>query len=322
MSDTPPPDAVADRALRLLFWLNRRAPALPRLIKHPALGLAWMASSALRRGPLVNAARILGTSSTPAQRTALARRTVASFYDFVCEVGAHQHHRLDQLAARVEVTHGADAYRTARAAGTGAVLVTAHFGNFEVGLAEVRKIEDRVHVVFRRDAMGAFEAARSTLHRNLGIRETPIDDGLTSWLALRDALQSGALDAVATGHAPQSPDAMEHPFDVAAAGTLGLETALGVLLTQTSATLADIARCAATTPAMIAGIDSCQGGPIAPGRPANIAVVDPNESWTVDPMRLASLSRNTAWADANLTGRVRHTICNGEPVVINAEACR
>ena len=212
MSDTPPPDAVADRALRLLFWLNRHAPALPRLIKHPALGLAWMASSALRRGPLVNAARILGTSSTPAQRTALARRTVASFYDFVCEVGAHQHHRLDQLAARVEVTHGADPYRTARAAGTGAVLVTAHFGNFEVGLAEVRKIEDRVHVVFRRDAMGAFEAARSTLHRNLGIHETPIDDGLTSWLALRDALQSNGVVLLQGDRAEPGQQSTDAPF--------------------------------------------------------------------------------------------------------------
>jgi len=213
-SPSPPraPNAVADRALRLLFWLNRRAPSVPRVIKRPALGLAWMASGALRRGPLINAARILGPASSAADRTALARRTVASFYDFVCEVGAHQHHTLAQLAARVAVTCGADAYRAARERGTGAVLVTAHFGNFEVGLAEVRKIEDRVHVVFRRDAMGAFEDARSTLHRNLGIHETPIDDGLASWLDLRDALQADGVVLLQGDRAEPGQRYLDAPF--------------------------------------------------------------------------------------------------------------
>lgn len=140
--------------------------------------------------------------------------------------------------------------------------------------------------------------------------------------ALADALAAGAVDAVATGHAPQTPDSKEHPFDVASSGTLGLEHALGVLLTHTAATMADVALVGATKPAAIAGIEAGQGGPIAPGRPANIAVVDLAESWTVDSARLASRSRNTAWAGSELTGRVRHTICNGEPVVINGEACR
>lgn len=210
------PSPLAECALRLLFWLNRHAPIVPRVIRRPALGLAWRASPALRRGPLINAARILGPASTGRQRTALAKRTVASFYTFVCEVGAHQHHSLEQLAARVEVTHGAQGYRAARAsgrfAGKGAVLVTAHFGNFEVGLAEVRKIEQHVHVVFRRDAMGAFEAARSTLHRGLGIHETPIDDGIASWLALRDALHADGVVLLQGDRAEPGQQSTDAPF--------------------------------------------------------------------------------------------------------------
>jgi len=65
-----------------------------------------------------------------------------------------------------------------------------------------------------------------------------------------------------------------------------------------------------------------QGGPIAPGNPANLCVFDPTESWLVDPLRMASRSRNTPWAGRKLTGRVRHTICAGEPVVIGSEAQR
>jgi dihydroorotase len=79
-------------------------------------------------------------------------------------------------------------------------------------------------------------------------------------------------------------------------------------------------------PAHIAQMALCQrgdqGGPITPGSPANLCVFDPTESWVVDPLRMASRSRNTPWAGRELTGRVRHTICAGEPVVVGAEAQR
>jgi dihydroorotase len=65
-----------------------------------------------------------------------------------------------------------------------------------------------------------------------------------------------------------------------------------------------------------------QGGPIEPGAPANICVIDTAERWEVDPPRLASRSRNTPWAGRVLTGRVRHTLFHGEPVVVDAEATR
>ena len=45
-------------------------------------------------------------------------------------------------------------------------------------------------------------------------------------------------------------------------------------------------------------------------------------SWVVDPARLASRSRNTPYAGRTLTGRVRHTVLRGEPVVVDAEAQR
>ena len=63
-------------------------------------------------------------------------------------------------------------------------------------------------------------------------------------------------------------------------------------------------------------------GPIAEGRPANLCVVDPTATWTVDPDRLASRSRNTPYAGMELTGRVRHTVLAGEAVVVDAEARR
>ncbi|MEL7087453.1 MAG: lysophospholipid acyltransferase family protein, partial [Planctomycetota bacterium] len=116
-----------------------------------------------------------------------------SFYDFVCEVGRHHRATLDGLIGRIESIEGAEAFLQARESKRGAVLVTAHFGNFEVGLAAMREKEERVHVVFQRDRMSRFEQIRSDLHRQLGIVETPIDDGMASWLALRDALSADGV---------------------------------------------------------------------------------------------------------------------------------
>ena len=74
-------------------------------------------------------------------------------------------------------------------------------------------------------------------------------------------------------------------------------------------------------PAGLAGLAG-HGGPVAPGRPAHLAVFDPEAVWEVDPTRLASRSRNTPYAGRKLTGKVRHTVLAGEPVVIDGQAQR
>src|SRR3546814_10512426 len=72
-------------------------------------------------------------------------------------------------------------------------------------------------------------------------------------------------------------------------------------------------------PARVLGVDDVHGGPIAPGRPANLAVIDPEHTWTVDPAAMASRSRNLPYAGRSLRGRVRHTILHGDPVVVDME---
>ena len=63
-----------------------------------------------------------------------------------------------------------------------------------------------------------------------------------------------------------------------------------------------------------------QGGPVAVGLPANLCVIDPDQTWTVDAERLSSRSRNTPFDGVTLTGKVRHTIYLGEPVVVGGKA--
>jgi dihydroorotase len=146
----------------------------------------------------------------------------------------------------------------------------------------------------------------------------------TDVAAVRAGLADGTIDAIATDHAPHSQQAKEAPFEEAPPGMIGLETALAVAITYLvpSLGLAGILARLSWQPAAIAGLEARHGGPIAPGRPANLCVIDPSARWMVDPAASASRSRNTPFAGRTVGGRVVHTVYRGEPVVIDSQAQR
>ena len=158
--------------------------------------------------------------------------------------------------------------------------------------------------------------------------------GATDVAALRAALADGRLDAVATDHAPHSPQAKDRPFDEAAPGMLGLETALALTIEALGGTEADPVRVfevLSRIPARIAGLAadqprtggfSPQGGSIAVGEVANLCVIDPAARPVVDATALQSRASNTPYAGRTLLAQVRHTIAKGAAVKIDTEVCR
>ncbi len=144
--------------------------------------------------------------------------------------------------------------------------------------------------------------------------------------AIKAGLADGTLDAIATDHAPHPPERKDVPFDEASPGMLGLETAFALALGELDLPIERVLALLSWQPAALAGLDpssgGSQGGPVAPRAAANLCVVDPAAEWTVDPAALASRSRNTPYAGMRLTGRVRHTLFRGEPVVLDARAER
>jgi dihydroorotase len=140
--------------------------------------------------------------------------------------------------------------------------------------------------------------------------------------AVRAGLGDGAIDAIATDHAPHTPETKDLPFDQAPPGMLGLETALALAITELDLPLARILALLSWQPAAIAGLADDHGGPIVSGAVANLCVIDPAESWTVDATALASRSQNTPYAGRTLRGRVRHTVLRGTPTVFEYEAQR
>ena len=139
-------------------------------------------------------------------------------------------------------------------------------------------------------------------------------------VAVREGLQDGTIDAIATDHAPHVSETKEMPLDQAPPGMLGLETALGVALAHLDMPLVDVVAAMSWKPAAIARIADRHGRPIAPGEPANLTAFDPNETWEVVPAELASKSRNTPFIGVPLTGRVKHTVLHGDIVVLDGKA--
>jgi dihydroorotase len=130
--------------------------------------------------------------------------------------------------------------------------------------------------------------------------------------AVREGLADGTLDTVATDHAPHHYDEKEAAFTEAPNGIVGLETALGIMLTRVVGegvidlpTLVDRMSCG---PARAFNLP---GGTLAEGSPADVTIFDPDEKWVVDPAEFKSKSRNTPFAGRELLGRPKMTLVGG-----------
>jgi dihydroorotase len=152
--------------------------------------------------------------------------------------------------------------------------------------------------------------------------------------AVRQGLADGTLDAIATDHAPHAREDKEVEWSAAPPGMLGLETALGLAMTEL---VGDAGHRGSARPGdlplpvvverLTAGPARCRrlpghGGPVAPGAPANLTVFDPAARWTVDRARLASRAHNTPFHGRELTGRVVHTLLRGGFTVRDGKAQR
>ena len=171
------------------------------------------------------------------------------------------------------------------------------------------------HLVLTDEALATYD---TNLKVNPPLR-TPEDRD-----ALRAGLADGTIDAIATDHAPHAVEEKDAEFDRAPFGTIGLETALAVVLTEiVEPGLLPLARAIeamSSIPARILGARD-HGGPIEPGRPANLVVFDPAERWTVE-APFVSKSRNSAFLGRSLTGRIRYTALRGELTVAEGKATR
>jgi len=132
--------------------------------------------------------------------------------------------------------------------------------------------------------------------------------------AVTQGLVSGAIDAIATDHAPHSGADKMQEFEKCPFGIIGLETALGLALERLvhagRLSLNKMVELFTTGPARVLGF---QGrGRLVSGGPADLTIFDPDRTWTYDVNRSHSKSRNSPFDGHTFRGGPVATIVNGE----------
>ena len=130
--------------------------------------------------------------------------------------------------------------------------------------------------------------------------------------AVKEGLRDGTIDAIASDHAPHSSIEKDVEFAYAANGIIGLETSLSVCLKLVHdgiLTIQQLIEKMSVNPARILKIPK---GSLAPGCDADITVIDPDRSWTVDADAFHSKGRNCPFHGWDLTGKAIVTIVGGE----------
>ena len=133
-------------------------------------------------------------------------------------------------------------------------------------------------------------------------------------MAIIKGLQDGTIDMIATDHAPHTSEEKALPITKAPSGIIGLETALGLGITELVKkgylSMMDLLRVMTIGPAQVYGLDA---GYIAEGGPADIVLIDSDAEWTVED-DFASKAHNTPFIGRKLTGKVIMTIASGKIV--------
>ncbi|MCI9596192.1 MAG: dihydroorotase [Firmicutes bacterium] len=132
---------------------------------------------------------------------------------------------------------------------------------------------------------------------------------------LLEGLLDGTIDLIATDHAPHSAEEKSEGLAKSAFGIVGLETAFPVLYTHLvkprKITLEKLVELMAIAPRGIFGIE---GGFIREGQIADVAVLDVNRHYNIDPAEFLSKGRSTPFAGMEVWGENRMTFVNGKKV--------
>lgn len=133
--------------------------------------------------------------------------------------------------------------------------------------------------------------------------------------AIKKGLKDGTIDCVATDHAPHSVEEKEVEFDFAPCGMVGLETALGLVVTElVNKRILSWTQAIAKLTIDPSRILNLKVGRIKRDFPADLTIIDPKASWVVDPNKFKSKSKNSPFGGKKLWGKVCYTIVDGKIV--------
>jgi dihydroorotase len=140
--------------------------------------------------------------------------------------------------------------------------------------------------------------------------------------ALRAALKDGTIDAIVTDHAPHAPEEKDVEFRNAPNGFCGLETSVGVILTElyhtNLFTINEIVGKMSTGPANIFALNA---GSLKVGKNADVTIIDLNREWTVNSMNFYTKGKVTPFEGKTCKGKAVATMVAGKFVMRDGVVC-
>ena len=138
--------------------------------------------------------------------------------------------------------------------------------------------------------------------------------------AVLAGLKDGTIDCIVTDHSPHAQEEKDREYIYAPSGFPGLETAVGVLLTDLVDTgKLDIVTMISKMTAEPAKIFGLNAGSLGVGMPADVTVIDPELSWTVDEKKFYTKGSHSPFVGRILKGKAIKTFVDGQLVMDNGE---
>lgn len=154
---------------------------------------------------------------------------------------------------------------------------------------------------------------------------TRVSPPLRSWdhvEAMRAAVLDGTVDAIVTDHAPHAPEEKDVEFRYAPCGFCGLETSLGVMLTDLYHTnVFDLNTIISKMSCEPAKLFKLKGGTLKEGSVADITIMDLNKEWTVDSSKFYTRGKATPYEGKHCKGKAVATMLAGNFVMRDGVVC-
>lgn len=329
MAVTPDTEPVLDDPALIQFVRDRAAAmAQVRVLVTGALTKGRNGVEMSEMGLMADAGAV---AFTDADRPVADAQVLRRCLDYAAGLGALVIHHPQET----RLSHGACATETeysGRLGLPGAPAIAERIMlERDVALAEMTGARLHADAITTRGAIAALRRAKeagarvtagATIH-HLSLNELDLGEWRTFFkldpplrveedrAAIAEALAEGLIDVIASHHRPQDEESKRLPFEMAAPGAAGLETALPASLTlfhSGAMTLPALFRALSLNPARLLGLES---GRLARGAPADLVLFDPDAPYVLDRFALRSKSKNTPFDRRRMTGRALKTWVGG-----------